>query len=510
MSSARIRYLTSGLLLILFSILFYHLGLRLISELYYLKGKENLRLDLYGLASANLTKALEFQNTDYRVWNHLGRAYHRLGKLKPAREAFRVAQKSEEAYEEAARLNPLDAEAAFGLAREEARLRGLSAYLQPNANPNPYEASPYFQRAIQLRPNGVGYYYAYTRYLYERGEAEGLLGVIVNLSRIYPPVYGQLKKEPFWSSAAERAVKQGLEKAIEEDMNSREAHLALSTLMAEDKDFAGAIFHYREALNDPRAVESSGDYLHLGGLYLESGQLDEAEDSFFKALSISDNIEGSLNRIHGAYRNTNHPEAMYHLLQRARTDLPSSPRMNIVIARALIDSGSYHEAEQILNQLNRKEPDAEACYWLYRIAEKEQDLDKMERFIQKATIAASTNSQYHLLFSSLLGRLKKLDRAEREAGFAIEHADRPSAGLFGHRASIRWTKKDYQGAIDDWKAAMALQPRSASLCARIAEAYINLGDQSKATEYYQRAAQREPGNKRYREKYDALAAFAEP
>jgi len=59
-----------------------------------------------------------------------------------------------------------------------------------------------------------------------------------------------------------------------------------------------------------------------------------------------------------------------------------------------------------------------------------------------------------------------LDRAEKEAGLAIKHTAKPSSGLFNYRAWIRWTQKDYQGALEDWSSAMALEPDKARFYAR--------------------------------------------
>jgi tetratricopeptide (TPR) repeat protein len=116
------------------------------------------------------------------------------------------------------------------------------------------------------------------------------------------------------------------------------------------------------------------------------------------------------------------------------------------------------------------------------------------------------NSHYHLLFSQVLNRMKKLDRAEKEAGLAIKHATRPSASLFNHRASIRWKKEDYARAAEDWKSALPMQPRNASLQARIAEAYLKLGDLPKATSHYQKALQIGPNNQTYQQKLELLKA----
>ena len=502
----RYRNLIIASILVLSLSAVYFLSLRLISQLHFHKAKNHLHDGHYGLAINLLEKALHYQNNGFTMWNHLGRAYHKLGQLKPAGQALLMAKESKQAYLKAAQLNPLDAEAAYGLAREEARLEQLYAYLHPDKDDNPYHAFPYYKEAIRLRPNGISYHYALARYLHQQGKTEALLPIVTNLARIYPSAYNHLRKEAFWSPKVKEAVKKGIQQAIEEGRASERAHIQMSSLLRDEQDWAGAISHYKKALALQKGDEQSAGYLHLGHLYLEDARLKDAEESFVKALSMSANREKDLEGLYGAYQRKGYSEELFQFYERANRIFPLSPRMDILLARTLIDMEQYDEAKPILRELNKKEPNADAYYWLFRIAQKENDLDQMELSIQKATVVDPRNSQYHLIFSQVLNRMKKLDRAEKEAGLAIQHAAKSSIGLFNHRASIRWNKKDYEGAINDWKSALTMQPGNASLHARVAEAYLKKGDLSKARTHYQKALQLNPNNKTYKVKLEALKA----
>ena len=66
------------------------------------------------------------------------------------------------------------------------------------------------------------------------------------------------------------------------------------------------------------------------------------------------------------------------------------------------------------------------------------------------------------------------------------------------------TRKDYLGAIEDWKEAIRLSPKQASFYAYIAEAYIKLGDLPLSLEYYQKATMLSPGNHGYAKIYQKL------
>jgi len=111
------------------------------------------------------------------------------------------------------------------------------------------------------------------------------------------------------------------------------------------------------------------------------------------------------------------------------------------------------------------------------------------------------NTQYHLIFSGVLNRLGKFDRAEEEAGFAMQYQKNPSPGFFSHRAGIRWAKQDYQGAIEDWKAAIGLKPDQSDFYARTAEAYLKMENRFLAGEYYQNALKLAPENTHYQKRY---------
>ncbi|MFQ5486765.1 MAG: tetratricopeptide repeat protein, partial [Desulfobacterales bacterium] len=114
------------------------------------------------------------------------------------------------------------------------------------------------------------------------------------------------------------------------------------------------------------------------------------------------------------------------------------------------------------------------------------------------------NSWYHFKFSEVLERAKKLDRAEKEAGLAIQNSRKPRAWMFNHRGWIRWSKKDYTGAIKDWEAASLLKPQKAYLYAQIAEGYYKMGRWENAISYYQKAINLDPKNKNYQKKYHSL------
>jgi tetratricopeptide (TPR) repeat protein len=502
-----VRHTLCALILVLSAICLYFLSVRLVAQIHYQRARNLFHKGYYTPAASHLKKACHYRPNDYLIWRELGRVYHKLGRSVPgAKQAFLFALKSKDYYLEAGRLNPIDAETVYGLARQEARLETLYEYLYPEKSNDPYEALPYFEKTIRLRPNGIRYHYALARYLYSQKKTDGLVPIIRTLSRIYPPSYHYMKKEPFWSPPVKEAARNGIEQAFEQGISKRQAHKAMSSLLADEREWAGALSHYRQALGCQPFSNSAGDYIHLGRLYLNNGALEEAEESFFKALDLSRSKEKDLERLYWVYKNEGSMEELYRFYQQVSRRFVLSSRMDILVARSLIDLKRYHKARQILVDLNQKEPTAEAYYWLARIAQTEKDWDGMELAIQKATVLEPVNGRYHFLFSRLLNQIKKLERAEKEAGLAIKHTANPSPWLFNNRAWIRWALKDHLGAAKDWESAIRLSPEKASFYARAGEAYRMLGYWPAAIDYYQKAMELDPENRHYKKRYREIKA----
>jgi len=501
------RYVLCALILILSLPAFYILTLRLIAQTHIHRAGNLFRGGYYGLALSHLQRADCCQPGDYRIQKELGNVYYKLAGLQSGVEkTFSRMRTAQEHYLKAFRLNPLDAEAAYALARGEEGLEQLDRRLQPENKNIEYNPLPYFRDAIRLRPNGIMYHYALARYLYRQGKQEELVSTVSTLARIYPPACRYLKKEAFWSPPIVEACKAGLQEAIDKKISLRQAHQNMSYILAGEKEWEGAISHYAEAMRHNSINNSFGDYIHLGQLYLKDGQLEEAENSFLKGLDISTAREKDLERLYGIYKREGRSYELYEFYQKADSRYISSSKMGILLARSLMDLKQYNQARRILDEINLKDPTAKAWYWLARIAKAEKDWNGMELAIQKATVLDPPNSGYHLIFSQVLKRRNKLERAEREAGLAIGHRAKPSPGSYNHRARIRWTRKDYPGALRDWKSAIALKPDRASYYAQAAEACIKMGDLSRAVGYYQKALKLEPGNDRYKKRYRDLKA----
>jgi tetratricopeptide (TPR) repeat protein len=161
----------------------------------------------------------------------------------------------------------------------------------------------------------------------------------------------------------------------------------------------------------------------------------------------------------------------------------------------------YDRSRRILEELIADEPIAEAYYWLAQVARKEEDWDRMERAIQKATVVEPENHNYRRIFFNLLKRKKKFESAELQLDLIINHSNRPSANLYNEKAWLRWKQKDYKGALKAWQSAIRLKSDSAAYYAQAAEAYLMLGNWSGAVSYYKIVTKLDPQNDRYTKRY---------
>ena len=430
------RYMTSAMILVVSTAALYALYPRFVSQIYYIKAGKFQKAGYLGLAVNTYKKAAAYQPRDANVWKKLAEARLNMGEKKSPQEAFLYILSAKDSYLQAARYNPLDAKTAIGLARTESRMEQLYQHLNPKEKNIPYDALPYFERAIHLRPNSINARYEMAHYLFRHDDTEALFQIVRSMARIYPEAYTFLKKEPLWSAPVKEAVQLGLLDAIKQGMLIERAHRAMSVMLADDEEWGQAIVHYQKALELNEDNISEKDYITLGRLYLQNNQAKEAEINFIKALYLSTSTEKSFADIARIYKDGTRIDDFYAFYDKTNQRFVLSPKMHIISAHYLSDLKQYSGAKRILMDLNRQTPTAEAYYWLAVIAEREKDWDAMELNIQKATVLEPSNIHYRQIFYGLLKRLGKLETAEREIGLMIENSDRPSPRLFDERAKI--------------------------------------------------------------------------
>ncbi|CAB1060687.1 hypothetical protein D1BOALGB6SA_5454 [Olavius sp. associated proteobacterium Delta 1] len=496
------RYAVCVLIVFLSAMAAYPLGRKLVSQIHHLRAKKFIQQGYNGLASHALQKAAFYQPKDYHIQREWGDVNHQIGKLSPtAKSAYTSAEKAKKRYQEALRLNPLDAQSAYGLARQEDWLEQLFTEINPREHTKPHDALPYYEMAIRLRPNGILYHYALARYLHRKNNVTEMLRIVGVLARIYPLAYYHLKKEYFWSAPVKVACRQGLQEAIKDNISPAAAHMALVDLMVGEKDWTGAIAHYQNALEIQPRRQTDGAYFYLGGLFLKSGDMQAAKANFLKSLALSRTKEKRLESLYRVFKKESVLNEFNEFYQEVQQRFALSVQAGIFLGRSYIDLKQYDQARRIIEELNTDEPTAEAYYWLARIAKNQADWDQMEFAIQRATVLEPDNNHYRQIFFRVLKRMNKFESAETQLDFIINYSDKPSAELYSEKALFRWKQKDYEGALEAWQSAIGVKPDRAAFHAQAAEAYLMLGNWSRAGAFYQKATILDPKNKRYAKRY---------
>lgn len=476
--------------------------------IYYLKALNNIRDGHFGISLINLKKTIKYLGGESFVHNEIGEVYYQLSLLKrTAREAFSQVIKSKDYFTGAAALNPISAETAYNAARTEFRLRMIEDVLYPDKKVSEYDPETYYRKAISLRPNSVTYRYGMIKYLAYEDLKDELISGCGELVRIYPASYNYLRKEPFWNDDLMDPVEKGLLKAVEEGYSGKEALKALAAIYMDQSRWANAISCLEKTLAYRSYENKASDLLQIGNLYLLKNDAEKAVEYFMKGLDESLSRNNHFRTIHNYYRKAGRLDLIKDLYEKGSGIFTNSPEIDLIYARALTELGELESARELLITLNMDESNPEAYYLLANLAEKEKDWDSMELMIQKATVLDPENSLYHYIFSNVLRRLKKFKRAEKEATLAIKFRKNSSPSWYNYRAGLRWSLNDYKGAAADWRNAISLKPDNASFYAQAAEAYLKQNLAPIALDYYKKALDLQPGNDRYRKRYEELQAM---
>jgi tetratricopeptide (TPR) repeat protein len=462
-------------------------------------------------AISMLKKATRLQPSDYKIQKNLAGAYKQSALSKSdVTHLKQFMEKSKQHYLAAMQLNPFDVSSVFGLALVESQLEKAELRLKNNKNPDSHKTRTYFERAIGLNPNQTYHRYALIHYLHSHNQTDSFLQGIRVMTRINPETYHYLKRESFWSSPVKEAAIQGLNRAIKENIMPLEAYLALSELFDKDKQIDRAVQAYKKmvALKPSSDKNIFDNYIRLGQLNLKRGRFELAVLNFLTALDLSEKRDDTLEQIYRVYQRERCDAQYEQLHLRLKRHYFDPVRADLIYARSFFDHKNYAKAKQIFDKIINLKPVAPAYYYLARIAQSEKDWDAMERASVNAMALDPNNVSYIQMLYSVYWQLGKLEILESELDKAIERLETPSSRLFEGRARLRLKRKDFAGAIKDWKAAIRLTPKRSYCYVQLAETYLKSGDLNKASACYQQAISINPRNKNYPKRLKEIKAKA--
>lgn len=352
-------------------------------------------------------------------------------------------------------LCPPCVDAAHGLARAEAQL-----CLLPEVSPRDPSLDPMarFRRLLELRPHGVAYRSLFIDYLHAAGRADLLPEPVRRLAYAYPPAVRALSREPFWSPTLEAAARTGVRNALADAVLPRESRQLLSDFHADDGEWGLALEHHQAAMAIQPFRNGERDFLRLGGLQLRNGAAEAARAAFDHAFGMSRNRGATLRRVRAAYRRADRLLAFADYARSLNRFFVYAEAPVLLRAQALAEAGRAEAARALLARWGAENQSAAAHARLARLAGSERDWDAMERAAHKATVLDPRPAPHWLLLAEALRRQGKMERAESELSRAIQIQDPPSDRLHHHRAALRWRRRDFAGALADWRAAARIRP----------------------------------------------------
>ncbi|MFH1154225.1 MAG: tetratricopeptide repeat protein, partial [Pseudomonadota bacterium] len=320
--------------------------------------------------------------------------------------------------------------------------------------------------------------------------------LVEHIGFVSPTSYGFMKKERYFSDNRARFGK-GLLKALENRVMVRETLGALSSFYLDQGDVDRAIDFYRKSMEETVYKNSEGNFIGLGRLFLKKDDPDQSFQYFMQALEKSRDTARSLERIYQAFKGEKQLEAFIRFSAAVEKDLFETETLDYLVAQCWIDMDRPELARARLVQVIARQPTARAHYLMSVAAERQQDWDAMELESQRATVLDSGNAGYLSQFARALSRQKKDDAAEDAVSMAILRAGAPNPWYLNQRAWVRWSRGNFQGAVDDWKAALDSKKDYPDFMVSIARALQKMKQYPEALVWVDRALVLSPGKTAY-------------
>ena len=482
-------------------------------RLLYQEGITQLKLKNYEKATVYFKRAEQampesiapwFARADlFRIYTNHGQALYHLGagdwKEKGlSLSSYGLLVRSKYYLTQASTIEPAHYINAYWLTQTEEGLEKAYPWLYPK-RPNPFNAYPYYQKTLPLRPGGITVRYALLKYLHYKGQNLKIPELVQYMMEIHPPSYRYLKKEPFYKDELIPYVEKGLHSAIEKDILPRDAFTALSDIKFRKNNFEQAIVYYQKLLDHKPALNKSNQYIHMASLYLKALKFEKSYEFFEKGLLLTENSNSTINRIYYIFKREKLFSEFFGLYIHLQARDLETQELEMAVAKCWMNMGKPGLAKARLTRINAAHPHAPAYYLLAKIAQKEKNWDQMETAAQKATRLDQRNPGYYLLFSQALNYQKKYVHAEETATKAIQYSTKENPWYFHQRAWIRWSQKKYGQAAADWETAFAIKPDRSEFPYRIAQAYEREGQFKIALSYTQKAIALAPDNPKYKE-----------
>ena len=434
----------------------------------------------------------------FRIQTAMGKTYYHLaGEAGTTRGFYDLLTKGAGALDQAIAHDARSYRTTFWAAKVHTGLETVWPVLFKSGDENPYNALPFYERAVSLRPTGYSIHYDMIKYLYYKGDRGRIPGLVMHMASIFPLSVTRLEKEPFYSDQIREKIRQGLLKALENGVSLRMTLFLLSQMALDDGAVDAAGAYYQQGLAHQPHLNTAGTMIHMGMLLLRQQAYRDADRFFIKALQLDGDFESAMMQIYKVFKSEQLYDGFVRFAGEVQETLYFSGYIDFMVALCHTDAGKLELAKSLLNRLNEVNPEARVYDLLAQVSQKQGNWDAMEIAARKATQLAPGNPDYQIRFSMSLAAQKKYSRAEAAATKAIVLSKPPAFWYYGHRAGIKKALKQYRDAVADWERALEIKPDHANYYYSIAMSYHALGRPVQALASINRAIGLKPENQAF-------------
>ncbi len=424
-------------------------------------------------------------------------AYTQLGQINLARSKMSA---SEEAFAEALKLNPKDADALCGFGEvlyREGRFAEALARFEAGIQANPeslhakigaaktkialerlQEAKEILRKLRESRPADpvVAYWLAQVEEaLGNKQEVEKILVEAIARTPTGPDAIDLYVALSQFLAAQGRMqeANEKLNEAKEKLPDSPAIHKALGTVALAAGRLADAKTEFETALAaDPRDLSS---LFNLGVTLRRMGRFDEASEKFDKVSNIDKNYPGLALERGVLFETSGQVQRALEMYQEALSKAPNDPDLMLRVGSAEVGAGHAAQAEDILRKVLEERPNsAEANHYLGRAQLlKGTNLAEALRFLKRAAEIDPNKAEYWLYIGWAANEAGQPGTADSALKKALE-LDQSLADAYWQRGVLERRQGAVRDAERDLNKALELKPSRFEAYATLAECYEDM------------------------------------
>jgi Flp pilus assembly protein TadD len=422
------------------------------SEVLVRQAQEDLRAGRYSQAEEDLSRAVDAEPTNWKLWSDLGVVRVQLGETELAIKAFERARRSA----------PQEAPPYFGL--------GL-AYMKKGDIEKALKA---YGDGLARNPNDVAANQNYVLLLIQKGDFRDAVEPLKRLKSL------QLDNIPTRATLIESYLKAGMRNEGEDEIHqllsahiaTMQEELSLAKLLFADGEGRATEEVLRHATATwPEAAEPHGD---LGLLLIQREQYEAAVSELGRAAQLDPNsAEYALGLGEALLRWRHDPVALQYLLA-IRAKFGELPLYKFELGLAYFYLTRFPLALQEFESLAREQPKSSRVQYLLGGAYQAMGkLDKAEECYRKAIALKPDEASYYITLASLRKKVNRADLSEPvrlvEKALALNPKDQEGRLLLASCYEVQGKLTEAQALLE---AVVTSNPNSRAAHVALAQVYL--------------------------------------